>query len=176
MSSELITEIESIESCSSEILPYAYNIVYLRQYCTVWREYMRQVQAFLDENVKYSSKVKCVRAVDVLPYETLLLITSFCDAKTLCRASAASVTWNAMCSRYDLWENLCRRQFFISTSQFVAGRAKDVDDENIDSKELYKAALSVLQGVLRGGSATKANMSAFTGRNVPVIQYPILIR
>jgi F-box-like len=171
-----VPEMESTESCRSEILPYAYNIIYLRQYCTIWQEYMKQVQAFLDDNVRYPSKTKYVRAVDVLPYETLLLITSFCDAKTLCRASAASVTWNAMCSRYDLWENLCRRQFFVSTSQFVAGRAKNVDTETIDSKELYKAALSVLQGVLRGGSATKASMSAFTGRNVPVIQYPILIR
>eukprot|EP00547_Thalassionema_nitzschioides_P005096 CAMPEP_0194211070 /NCGR_PEP_ID=MMETSP0156-20130528/9277_1 /TAXON_ID=33649 /ORGANISM="Thalassionema nitzschioides, Strain L26-B" /LENGTH=132 /DNA_ID=CAMNT_0038938499 /DNA_START=128 /DNA_END=523 /DNA_ORIENTATION=- len=50
----------------------------------------------------------------VLPSDIVPIILSYCDAKTLARASCVCQEWHSISSQNELWERLCRETFGVS--------------------------------------------------------------
>mmetsp|Transcript_8140 Transcript_8140/g.17321 ORF Transcript_8140/g.17321 Transcript_8140/m.17321 type:complete len:201 (-) Transcript_8140:320-922(-) len=53
----------------------------------------------------------------LLPEDTVPHILSYCDARTLSRASCVSRSWRSMANADELWNELCKETFGVAASE-----------------------------------------------------------
>jgi hypothetical protein len=193
-SSELTGIPPTNQDCGTEkheILPYAFFFQYARKSPDPsWQRVLRSCEALLLAAVLLSRQNQKRKS---LPKETLLELLSFLDGRSLCRASATCRSWRDLCEGDEIWEALCRKQFFISFTTFQCKRSGfvEVDDggTNINismdtakattkstwrPKDLYKLADLNLKSMLRGTNA-QSRFSGFSSTNQR-ISVPIVVR
>jgi hypothetical protein len=158
-----------------EILPYTFHLQYARENDSVWQNWISNVK-ILFAQLMALMKIKLVIPIRALPRETLLEITSYMDATSLCRASSVCASWIPICSRDTVWENLCRKKFSLSMSYFNASSSFFNEEKiSLDSnaKHLYKMASTSLTSILRG--KCESDISSFS--RIPIhMHFPLLAR
>lgn len=100
---------------------------------------------------------------DSIPYLILDIvptILSYCDARTVSRASCVCREWHAISLNNDLWENLCRNKFGVS--------AKEIKPSPDPTKLLYIMTHRRLQEVCRA-SVRSSNPFLRGRRGLPSI-------
>lgn len=144
----------------ADILPYAHNISYARQHDKEWQVIIQKIQALINKVIILQKLKRQQSKWDRIPQETLFEIVSYLDATSLYRSSVVCRLWKKLCSNEPVWENLCQKQFSISTSYFKSPTLRtptsaynnnlEEQNSNPDAKQLYKMASSSLVSILRG--------------------------
>lgn len=163
------------KSTACEILPYTFHLQYAREHDSIWQNWISNVK-ILFAQLMALMKIKLLIPRRALPRETLLEITSYMDAISLCRASSVCASWQSICSRDTVWENLCKKKFSLSMSYFNASSSLFYEEKkSLDSnaKHLYKMASTSLTSILRG--RCESDISSFS--RIPIhMHFPLLAR
>ena len=114
-----------------EVLPYAFSLLYACKYDPIWQQRVEQVKKWiLSKKISYKPRDKS------LPFEAVLEIFQYVDAKTLCRSAATCRAWYLLASDEVLWSRLLMSKFSVSLESFRASPSTREAGER-SAKSLY---------------------------------------
>ena len=149
------------ECCdNNQLIPYGYSIfTYMNQYDQAWMIAIKQLKEFLSlpqsgaqtHGMQTKPLYQRHTVIQYFPDESVYSVMSYLEDVDLCVICTVSKAWNQLSNRDELWNNLLRKHFSVSSSDIVVKSIrKRATRSLIPSKVIYKEMYQTLRGVLEG--------------------------